>query len=301
MLQRKASTHFPAWHYPGRFDGYNLSRKRKTNFPFSAPQMRYAAKVQMQPEFLNRRSADCPTRRASRLGKAGLPQTVSRIGNAGLPLGMELLTVLEWIATICGLVHVFLLTREKVIAWPFGIATVSVYVYIFYVSKLYSDTLLHIFYIFINCYGWYNWARRSEATEVIHITRLRARGIALLVGVIAAGTIGWGYFMDTQTDAAFPYGDAFTTAASLSAQYLLTQKKWDNWVVWIAVNVVAMPIYFMKGLYVTVGLYAVYLGLAVSGLVAWWHQMKERDWEPANKAAGNTPSEQKPEANREEL
>ena len=81
--------------------------------------------------------------------------------------------------------------------------------------------------------------------------------------------------MANQTDAAFPYPDAFTTVASLSAQYLLTQKKLDNWAVWIVVNMVAMPIYFLKGLNVTVGLYAVYLVLAVMGLLEWRRLMKK--------------------------
>ena len=48
---------------------------------------------------------------------------------------MDLLTILEIIATISGLVHVYLLTKEKIIAWPFGIVTVSIYVYIFFVPQ----------------------------------------------------------------------------------------------------------------------------------------------------------------------
>ncbi|HFA48876.1 MAG TPA: nicotinamide riboside transporter PnuC [Bacteroidetes bacterium] len=192
-----------------------------------------------------------------------------------------LLTSLELIATICGLVHVFLLTREKVIAWPFGIATVTIYVYIFYVSKLYSDTILHVFYIFINTYGWYNWSRRKKETAAVKVSYLSPSGVAILVGTIIAGTLIWGYIMDTRTDASFAYFDAYTTVASLSAQYLLTQKKIENWVVWIAVNIVAMPIYFMKGLYLTSGLYFVYLLLVISGFVEWRKVLKMREREIA--------------------
>ena len=187
---------------------------------------------------------------------------------------MTLLTTLEWVATVCGLIHVYLLTREKVVAWPFGIVTVAIFVYIFYVSKLYSDAILHVVYIFINIYGWYNWSKRKEELAAVKISRLLPVGIAVLIGVIFIGTLLWGYFMDTQTDADFAYFDAFTTVASLSAQYLLTQKKLDNWAVWIVVNLVAMPIYLMKGLHITAGLYAVYLVLAISGLLSWHRMMK---------------------------
>jgi nicotinamide mononucleotide transporter len=180
------------------------------------------------------------------------------------------LTILEIIATLCGLIHVFLLTREKTIAWPFGIVTVTIYVYIFFVSRLYSDAILHVCYIAINSYGWYNWARRKENVAEVKISRLRSSDIAVLAAIIFAGTIAWGYFMDNNTDADFAYYDAFTTVGSLSAQYLLTQKKIDNWAVWIVVDLVAIPIYLLKGLYVTSGLYFVYLLLCVSGLLGWW-------------------------------
>ena len=85
---------------------------------------------------------------------------------------LNLFTILEIVATISGLAHVYLLTREKVVAWPFGILTVAIYVYIFYVSKLYCDTILHVIYIFINTYGWYNWTRREADTSLVKIERL---------------------------------------------------------------------------------------------------------------------------------
>ncbi|MFQ5448494.1 MAG: nicotinamide riboside transporter PnuC [Saprospiraceae bacterium] len=184
-------------------------------------------------------------------------------------MDLSLLTILEIIATICGLIHVFLLTREKIIAWPFGIATVTIYVYIFFASRLYSDAILHVCYIAINSYGWYNWARRKENVTEVKISRLRPSGIAILAAIVFAGTLAWGYLMDTNTDASFAYYDAFTTVASFTAQYLLTQKKIDNWAVWIAVDLVAIPIYLLKGLYVTSGLYFVYLLLCISGLIEW--------------------------------
>jgi nicotinamide mononucleotide transporter len=82
-------------------------------------------------------------------------------------------------------------------------------------------------------------------------------------------TLSWGYVM-SRTDAAFPFGDAFTTSASLVAQWLMGRKKLENWVFWIAVDLVAVPIYFSKGLYPTTVMYLIFLGLATSGLISWW-------------------------------
>ncbi len=186
-----------------------------------------------------------------------------------IAMEINLMTVLEIVATASGLIHVFLLTREKIIAWPFGILTVTLYVYIFYASKLYSDAILHVFYIVLNCFGWYNWARREEEKEEVVIGRLSANLLALLAGTIILGALGWGYVMRTYTNADFAYFDAFITVSSLLAQYLLTQKKIDNWIIWIIVDLVAIPIYLLKGLYFTSGLYVVYLLLCISGFLAW--------------------------------
>ncbi|RMD68810.1 MAG: nicotinamide riboside transporter PnuC, partial [Bacteroidetes bacterium] len=90
---------------------------------------------------------------------------------------------------------------------------------------------------------------------------------------ILAGAAAWGWFMATHTDADFPYFDAFTTVASLVAQYLMARKKLENWIIWIIVDVVAIQIYYLKGLYVTSFLFVVYLGLSIKGWIDWKRSM----------------------------
>lgn len=182
---------------------------------------------------------------------------------------MDILQVMEFIAVVSGIIHVFLLTREKIIAWPFGLLSVSLYIYIFGESKLYSDAILHVVYVVLNIYGWWNWARRGKETIHIPITRLSGKETGAWSGLILAGFLIWGYLMKANTDASFPYGDAFTTVASLVAQFLLARKKLENWIIWIIVDVVAIAIYALKGLYLTTGLYGVYLLLSTKGFFEW--------------------------------
>ncbi|MCF8239145.1 MAG: nicotinamide riboside transporter PnuC [Saprospiraceae bacterium] len=181
---------------------------------------------------------------------------------------------LELIATLTGLIHVWLLTREKVIAWPFGIVSVAIYVYIFFVSRLYSDAILHVFYIGLNTYGWIHWLHPDQTRKSLPVTRLSRMHLSTVLGSIILFTLIWGYVMDNKTDADFAYFDAFTTVASLIAQFLLTRKKIDNWLIWIAVDLVAIPIYLLKGLYLTSGLYTVYLVLCISGWLSWRRGLK---------------------------
>jgi len=80
---------------------------------------------------------------------------------------------------------------------------------------------------------------------------------------------------DQKTDAALPYADAFATVASLVAQWLLVRKRLESWLFWIVVDVVSIAMYAMKGLFLTSGLYAVFLVMAAAGFLAWRKGMQQ--------------------------
>jgi nicotinamide mononucleotide transporter len=146
---------------------------------------------------------------------------------------------------------------------------VSLYVVIFFHAKLYSDTLLQIVYIFVQFYGWFHWKRGGGPRGDLPVTRLSARGWAFWLAVALAGAASLGAFMAHQTDASFPYADAAIASLSLVAQWLMARKVLENWHFWIAVDILAIGVYLGKNLYLTTGLYAVFLGLCVYGLLAW--------------------------------
>ncbi|MDX1667608.1 MAG: nicotinamide riboside transporter PnuC, partial [Saprospiraceae bacterium] len=125
-------------------------------------------------------------------------------------MDITLFTLLEAVAVVSGIVHVYLLTRRKIIAWPFGIISVGLYAYIFSVSLLYSDVILHVVYLGLNIYGWVNWSSRSRDDDQVHPTVLPWSARVAVVLLIVLGSLAWGYVMARHTNADFPYGDAFT-------------------------------------------------------------------------------------------
>ena len=199
---------------------------------------------------------------------------------------------LELVAVLCGLACVWLTIRRNIWCWPVGLAQVCLYVVIFYRVKLYSDLILQIVYIGLQIYGWRQWARTGAAGSgeaagagdgenvAVPVRRLPGRALAGWVAAIAAGTLLWGAGMARWTDAALPYGDAFTTVASLVAQWLLARRAVQSWLVWLAVDVVSVGIYFEKELYLTAGLYAVFFGMATAGFLAWRRAAAGRLEEP---------------------
>ncbi len=192
---------------------------------------------------------------------------------------MDAFQIIELVAVFFGIVNVYLLTRQNIWAWPAGIVMTGIYVYIFFVSRLYSDFILNIIYVLLNVYGWWYWTKKAKSTEEedsggLPVTHLSHLDIVLWTGLIVVGTGIWGYLMDTRTDADFAYFDAFTTVASLVAQYLLARKKLENWIIWIVVDLVAINIYYLKELYFTSVLYGIFLALCVLGLIEWKRSMR---------------------------
>ena len=182
---------------------------------------------------------------------------------------------IEATATIFGLLCVWLYIRQNIWCWPTGLIQVLLYSIIFYQVKLYSDLILHVIYVAMQIYGWYYWLHGGKDRTLLSMSKLSPGQGSLWVGVIVFGTFAWGYGMASLTDASVPYGDAFTTVTSLVAQWLIARKKLESWLFWIAVDVVAIGIYFYKSLYMTTGLYTVFLVLAVIGYLTWRQSFRE--------------------------
>lgn len=183
--------------------------------------------------------------------------------------------ILQLVATVTGILCVYLQTREKILAWPFGIVSVTISVYIFAQSGLYSDVILHLVYVVLNIYGWWNWAAsRRSASDTAPILLMTKQGWFAWSITIVIGTGLLGAMMGYYTDASVPYFDAFTTVGSLVAQYLLAKKVLQNWTLWILVDVVAINVYIYKEIYIIAFLFFVYLLLCIKGHFDWKKQYK---------------------------
>ena len=188
-------------------------------------------------------------------------------------------TMLEYVAAALGIINVALVVRRTVWNYPFGIAMVALYFFVFYEARLYSDALLQVFFLIVNLYGWHNWlqARKASGGDIpVQYLTMRER-LAWLLGLAAVSTL-WGLAMDRYTDAAAPVVDAFVAGFSIGAQILLARRIVENWMIWIAVDLVAIGLYWSRDLQVTAGLYFIFLLLATAGLIEWiraWRAQRE--------------------------
>ena len=177
---------------------------------------------------------------------------------------------LELIAAVLGLISVFFVVRRNVWAFPIGIVMVALYTVVFYEARFYADMGLQVIYVIMQIQGWYLWLHGAKATDNrIAIRRLQRRQWVVTILLVVLGTALAGYLLQTYTNAALPYVDAFTTAVSLMAQWWMNKKYLENWSLWIFVDLIYLYQYSAKELYLTTGLYAAFLLLAIIGYREW--------------------------------
>ena len=183
---------------------------------------------------------------------------------------------IEIVAAVFGVVSVFLSVRQNIWSWPTAIVNVGLYIFVFFGSKLYADTGLQVVYVVLNAYGWYHWLYGGKNRTELPVSRTSARLGALLVGIGLAATAVIGTLLARTTDASLPYIDSMTTSTSLVAQWMMTRKLLENWLVWVAVDVVYIGMYIYKSLHVTAVLYFVFLVLSAMGYMQWKRSLRKQ-------------------------
>lgn len=197
---------------------------------------------------------------------ASLTAAVSALAFAGVRLGLS--SPLEAAGVVTGAVCVWLTVRESVWNFPVSLANVSLFCVLFFGAKLYADAGLQVVYFGLTIIGWHLWLHGGERGTALRISRIGTREAAwLAAGGVALTAVLWITLRHVGGSASF--FDALTTSISLCAQWMLNRKYVESWYAWIAADLIYIPLYAYKELYLTAGLYAVFLVMATMGLLRW--------------------------------
>ncbi|MFF8954610.1 nicotinamide riboside transporter PnuC [Streptomyces sp. NPDC014894] len=193
------------------------------------------------------------------------------------PLRQPLFTVLgtpvSWTEVLgfgSGALCVWLVARQHIANWPIGIANNVFFVLLFTQAGLYADAGLQIVFITLAAYGWWTWTHGGGPGSAELPVRRTSR--TEWIWLIAAGVVGTAavtLLLDRATDSTVPFWDALTCALSLMATYGQCRKRLESWWLWIAADVIYIPLYAHKELYLTSLLYTGFLVLCVIGLRNW--------------------------------
>lgn len=178
-------------------------------------------------------------------------------------------TPLELVSFALAVITVWLNIAQNHWAWLFSILSSLLYVAVFADARLYGDAGLQFVFVAVSVWGWYQWLRGGEQHRPLQVSTLAARGWWLMALAWLAGWAVLSWFLRRYTDTDVPHMDGFLTAGSLVGQFLLSRKKLENWLVWIAVDVLYVGLYVYKHLTLTAMLYALFVLMAAAGWRSW--------------------------------
>lgn len=185
-------------------------------------------------------------------------------------------SAIEMFASVMGIINVWLLSREKVSNFIFGIITVLAYLYIYYNTGLYALAILACFQVGFNIFGWYYWIKNADQEDNVVTSGLTKKGQLIWTIVILVAWAAWGYIEINILHAQNAILDSLTAVLGLVAQYWLSKKLYENWILWILSNILFIIIYILNGYYLMLILVAIQLILSISGLLEWYASYKEQ-------------------------
>jgi nicotinamide mononucleotide transporter len=175
---------------------------------------------------------------------------------------------LEIAANVFVAAAIFLAGRNNVHTWWTGIVGCTLFALVFYEVKLYADVILQIFFVLTSIVGWYRWLRGNSGQELdVRFSKPAFLAVSAVLAVVAAG--GYGMLLHAFTDAYAPFLDSMVLVFSVLGQFLMMDRRVENWWAWLLVNTIAVPLYASRGLYLTAALYAAFWINAVVSLARW--------------------------------
>lgn len=226
------------------------------------------------------------------MAKLGARLILTRIEKIALVVGAIFSAILFWgacsgkvdlkptevLGFVTGAAGVYLTVKSHIWNFPIGLANNLFFGVLFFENRLYNDMSLQVIFFVLGVWGWWQWARGQENEQQLPIGRAKVAdwvgcSLFLVLGTafMTVGASHWG--------GAAPFWDALTTALSLAAQYLLGRKYLENWAFWLLADIIYVPLYISRGLYLTGALYFGFGCLCVLGFSTWRRQWEQHELE----------------------
>ncbi|MFT3909908.1 MAG: nicotinamide riboside transporter PnuC [Ferruginibacter sp.] len=193
--------------------------------------------------------------------------------------GMKQTGWVEYVAVFAGIISVWYSRRENILVYPTGLVNTIFYVYLSFKGHLLGEATVNFYYTVMSIYGWILWSRKDrEHHLILKITSSTGKEWIQHLLFFAVFYIAI-FFALTElkknfAPGAIPWADAFASATAFTGMWLMTKKKTESWIWWIATNVASIPLYFVKHYVFTSVYYLILLILAIAGLIEWTKRYK---------------------------
>lgn len=203
--------------------------------------------------------------------------------DAQLHIGDQVVLWREVIGNLFGLLSALGGMRRKVWAWPVGIVGNALLFTVFLGAvfdtpnpvNLLGQAGRQVMFIVVSVYGWVRWARRgTDAADGGNVTP-RWASWPVRVGLIVA-MVGGTALLTPLFRALGSYepvwSDAWIFMGSLLATYGMAKGWVEFWLIWVAVDVVGVPLLFSAHYYASAAMYVFYGAFTLTGFFVWWRE-----------------------------
>lgn len=186
----------------------------------------------------------------------------------------------EATAVVLGIAYLLLAVRESLWCWYAAAASTAIFLFLFWDVSLLMESGLQVYYLVMAGYGWWQWQHGGNSNDSngtqLEISRWSARQHFIAIAVVLIAAALSGRLLATNTDAALPYLDSFTTWGAVLTTWMVARKVLENWLYWLVIDAISIGLYLDRGLYLTALLFVVYIVIACYGFWQWRHHYLQR-------------------------
>jgi len=190
--------------------------------------------------------------------------------SATLLQAAQAMSAWEAAAVVLGAAYLLLAMRESLWCWYAAFASTGIFLVLFWNVSLLMESALQVYYLAMAVYGWWQWQRGGAGHTELKISRWGGRQHLVAVAAVLLVSAASGALLQHYTGAALPYLDSFTTWGSVLTTWMVARKILENWLYWLVIDSVSIYLYLDRTLYLTAGLFAIYLVIVLFGYRKWW-------------------------------
>lgn len=190
-------------------------------------------------------------------------------------------SVAEWVTLIFGIWSVWLGKKQHVGIYPVGLVATTITMWLLYRVGFWGDMLVNFYFSVMSIYGWIKWASPVQNGDTLAPSYLNKResfigfGLFILTLILIFAVYK---FFGTPMDWSHII-DLLSAGIFFTAMYFMALKKIENWILWFIGDLIVLPIYAYRGLYLLTIQYAIFTLLAVLAYREWRKAMQVQ---PAN-------------------
>ncbi len=181
---------------------------------------------------------------------------------------------LEILGAILTIWCVYLASKNNILNWPISMLASVVYFFVFFQNRFFSDAYLQVIFLMVQSYGWWYWSALNDSKTNKKITKIKFK-YSLLLFIISVSLyfIWYSIYIKINPNARSPYIDTLCTVVSLTALYMQAKHWLENWILWIVVDLIYVPMYLNGNQFITAALYTFLIVLAAKGFIEWKQKM----------------------------